>query len=83
MPSTWRVRVIDERLLREGIRARLEECDIYSLRAELRKAVTDAIVAENASFPMVLVDGDVVSHGGVDLDAVVAAVREEAASECC
>lgn len=83
MPSTWRVRVIDERLLREGIRARLESCDVYSLPPELRRAVTDAIVAENAGFPMVLVDSVVVSHGGVDLEAVVAAVREEAASECC
>lgn len=83
MPSAWRVRVIDERLRREGIRARLEECDIYSLAPELRHVVLDAVVAVQAGFPMVLVDGEVVSHDGVDLDAVLGAVKEEAARGCC
>lgn len=83
MPATWRVRVIDEALRKAGFRASLSECDVYGLTGDDRKAATDAIIAEQASFPMVIVNGRVVCHGELDIDAVVRAVQEEIAHECC
>jgi disulfide oxidoreductase YuzD len=83
MPSTWRAHVIGERLRQDGLRADLDESDVYALPDDLRKAVVDTIVAEQASFPMVLVNGVVVSHGELDLDAVVRAAREVLADGCC
>lgn len=83
MPSAWRVHVLGERLRAAGFRAEVGECDIYSLSAGLRKPVTDAIVADHACFPMVLVGDVVACHSGVDIDTVLRAVREADPGECC
>ncbi|MEA5076146.1 MAG: hypothetical protein VB139_07345 [Coriobacteriia bacterium] len=82
MPSTWRVHVIEAALVAEGFRMPVADCDVYSLPAAARTAVVDILIAERASFPMVMVYGRVVCHGGVDLDAVIRAVREGASDAC-
>ncbi len=84
MPSTWRVHVIEERLSLEGIPAQVSECDVYALPKDERTTVVSTLIAERTSFPMVLVNGAVVSHNGVDLDAVVRAAREQLLEgDCC
>jgi len=60
----------------------MDECDVYALDPGLRRTVIDVLIAEHAGFPMVVVSGAVVCHDGVDLDAVVCAVREESVGEC-
>lgn len=76
MPGAWRVHVIEERLRGEGVVAEVKELDIHALPAELRNRVTDVLAAERAEFPMVIVNGRVACHGGIDLEAVVRASRE-------
>jgi predicted thioredoxin/glutaredoxin len=75
MPSTWRVHVLARRLRDEGIQATVDEEDVYSLDSERRTAVVTALIAERTNFPMVVVDGVVVCHDGVDADAVVRALQ--------
>lgn len=82
MPSTWRAHVIEAALVAEGFRLPVVDCDVYSLPGGERKAVVDVLIAEQASFPMVLVHGRVVCHGGVDLEAIVRAVREGTGDAC-
>lgn len=76
MPTAWRVHVIEAALRAEGLDVRVSDCDVYSLPAPQRTRVVDALVAEQTSFPMVLVGHEVVCHAGLDLDAIVRAVRE-------
>lgn len=83
MPSAWRAHVIAERLRQEGLRAAVDEFDIYRLPPEMRHLVLDVMVAEHASFPLVIVNQKVASHSGVDLEAVLRAAREAAAEDCC
>ena len=83
MPSAWSLHVIEERLRTDGIRAGVAECDVYSLPADQRTTVIDVLIAEQTSFPMVLVGGRVVSHNGIDLDSIVRAAREAAADDNC
>ncbi len=85
MPSAWRVHVIEATLRDGGFRLPVSECDVYSLPAKERTAVVDALIAEHTSFPMVMVRGRVVCHGGIDLDAVMRSVREgeDDACGCC
>lgn len=75
MPETWRARVLHERLTAYGIAAEVRVSDIYTLEGAERHAALDAVVAEHAGFPMVIVDGCVACHGGIDVDAVMEAVR--------
>lgn len=82
MPSTWRVHVIEAALRDGGFRLSVSECDVYSLPAAERTAVVDVLIAEHASFPMVLVRGRIACHGGIDLDAVLRAVREGDGDAC-
>lgn len=77
MPSAWRVHVIQSALQEAGCTAAVAECDIYALPTALRSAAIDTLLAENASFPMVAVRGEIVSFGGIDLDAIVLAVKGE------
>ncbi|MBN1192166.1 MAG: hypothetical protein JXA36_00525 [Coriobacteriia bacterium] len=85
MPSAWRVRVVEKRLESVGIRALVSERDVYALDSADRAAVLDVLVGAEASFPMVLVNGAVVCHGGVDLDAVARSLQQGPASagRCC
>ena len=71
MPGTWRAHVIAERLKEAGLAATVFESDVFVLEGDERRAVLDAVVAEHADFPMVLVDGVVACHGGIDLDKVM------------
>jgi disulfide oxidoreductase YuzD len=82
MPSAWRVHVLEQRLREAGFNIGVSECDVYALEPADRTRVVDLIVAERAAFPMVLLDGAVVCHGGVDVDAVLRAIQE-APSDCC
>jgi len=75
MPTAWRVHALEARLRAEGLDAPVSDCDVYSLPAEECTRLVDVLIAEQTSFPMVLVDGTVVCHAGVDLDTVVQAVR--------
>lgn len=83
MPSAWRAHVIGERLRQEGMVVALRECDVYSVGGDERHAVLNALVAEHADFPMVLVAGTVACHGGIDLGAVIARAREVADDDGC
>lgn len=83
MPSTWRVQVIGEALGRAGVRAELDEYDVYALPPELRHRVLDSIVKQQAEFPMVLVNGEVACHSGIDLTAVLRAAWETMADDSC
>lgn len=83
MPSAWRVQVIGESLRRSGLHAELEEYDVYALPPELRHRVLDVIVAQGAEFPMVLVNGEVACHSGIDLTAVARAAREAMNDDTC
>ena len=75
MPETWRAHVLSERLAAVGIAAVVRVRDIYALEGVERHAALDAVVTENAAFPMVIVDGRVACHDDVDLDAVVEEAR--------
>lgn len=77
MPTAWRVHVIEARLEAEDLDIAVSDCDVYALPARERTRVADVLIAEKTSFPMVLVDGDVVCHAGLDLDAIVRAVRRD------
>lgn len=83
MPSTWRVHVITRRLRDEGIQAAVDEQDVYSLDPERRTTVVTTLIAEQTNFPMVIVDGVIACHGGVDADAVVRALRKGSADGGC
>ncbi len=85
MAPLWQVDVIERRLASAGLDAVVMEHDLHGISGQERRAVLDAISAEGAGFPMALVDGVVVCHGTLDLDAVEAAVRErwaECGAEC-
>ena len=75
MPTAWRVHALEARLRAEGLDALVADRDVYALPAAERTRVVDVLVARQTSFPMVMVDGVVVCHAGVDLDTVVQAVR--------
>lgn len=66
--------MISERLAADGIVADVRVSDVYALEGVERHAALDAVVAEGAGFPMVIVGGTVACHDGIDLDAVVGAV---------
>lgn len=84
MPGAWRAHVIEARLRSAGVRAEVEELDIYALPAELRNRVTDVLVAERAEFPVVIVNGTVACHSGIDTDAVLRAAKEvPSGGSCC
>ncbi|GAB4277112.1 MAG: hypothetical protein Kow0056_08290 [Coriobacteriia bacterium] len=74
MPGAWRVRVVEERLKREGLAAQGREVDFYQMDGAIKDAVLDEYL-KGADLPMVLVDGRVVCTGGIDLDAVVEAAK--------
>lgn len=80
MPTAWRVHVIEATLTAHGLDVPVSDCDVYALSADDRTRVVDVLLVEKTSFPMVLVGGVVVCHAGLDLDAIVLAVRG-AASE--
>lgn len=69
-------------LAAEGFRLPVADRDVYSLPGDERTAVVDVLIAEHASFPMVLVHGRVVCHGGVDLAAIIRAAREGTGDAC-
>lgn len=73
MPTAWRVHVIEAALSAEGLDMSVSDCDVYTLPATERTRVVDVLVAEQTSFPMVLVGGAVVCHAGLDLAAIVRA----------
>ncbi|MBN2848024.1 MAG: hypothetical protein JXP72_06195 [Coriobacteriia bacterium] len=77
MPGTWRAHVIAERLKAAGIPATVMESDVFVLEGDERRAILDAVVAEHADFPMVLVDGIVACHGGIDVDAVMSVAERQ------
>jgi hypothetical protein len=79
MPGTWRAHVIAERLKEAGIQATVMESDVFVLEGDERRAVLDAVVAEHADFPMVLVGGVVACHGGIDLDTVMSVAERRGA----
>ncbi|MCK8114861.1 hypothetical protein [Anaerosoma tenue] len=74
MPTAWRVHALEAALAAQGLPGRVTDCDVYALPAAERTRVVDLLIAEQTSFPMVMVDSEVVCHAGVDLDAVVQAV---------
>ena len=49
------------------------EVDLYSLEGDDRMAALDAVVAGDPS-PLVLIDGQLVCTGGIDVSAVLAAL---------
>ena len=71
MPTAWRVHVIKAALKAEGLDMLVSYCDVYTLSAADRTRVVDVLIAEQTSFPMVLVGDAVVCHAGLDLDAIV------------
>lgn len=75
MPTAWRVHVIEAALKAEGLDLAVSDCDVYALPATERTRVVDVLIAEQTSFPMVLVGGAVVCHAGLDLDTIVHAAR--------
>jgi disulfide oxidoreductase YuzD len=84
MPTAWRVHAIESALAAEGLPGQVSDCDVYALPAGERTHVVDVLIAERTSFPMVLVDDEVVCHAGVELEAVVSAVRERSdGASCC
>lgn len=62
---------------REGLSETVAERDIYALPVPLRTIAVDTLIAEGATFPMVAVRGEIVSFGGIDLDAILLAVKGE------
>lgn len=75
MPPAWRLHVIARRLAAEGLSATVAQRDLYSLEGAARHAVLDAMIATDAEPPMVLAGDAVVCVNGIDLDAIVAALR--------
>ncbi|MHB8050687.1 MAG: hypothetical protein ACYDHQ_05655 [Coriobacteriia bacterium] len=80
MPTAWRVHVIEAALKAEDLDVAVSDCDVYALPAIERTRVVDVLIAEKTSFPMVLADGAVVCHAGLDLDAIVRAARGAASA---
>lgn len=76
MPAAWRVHVIEERLRECGLDAEVRERDIYSAPPAEREEILAAVVKEKAAFPMVLVNGRIACHSGIDLDRIEGAARE-------
>ncbi|MDY0341074.1 MAG: hypothetical protein RBS17_07665 [Coriobacteriia bacterium] len=83
MPTAWRVHVIEAALRAEGIDLPVSDCDVSVLPAPERRRVVDVLIAEQASFPMVMVGDDVVCHAELDLDAIVRAAREGSPDDGC
>lgn len=77
MPTAWRVRAVEEALQAAGCAGEVAACDIYALPTALRTVAIDTLVAEGAGYPMVAVRGEIVSFGGIDLDAIVLAAKGE------
>lgn len=78
MPAAWRLHVIAARLQADGIDATVVESDLYSLEGAARHAVLDVLIAGGGEPPLVLVGDEVACCDGIDLDAVVEAVRRSA-----
>lgn len=83
MPTAWRVHAIEAALAAEGLPGQVSDRDVYSLPAAERTRVVDLLIAEQTSFPMVMVDGEIVCHAGVELEAIVRAIRERSRSAGC
>ncbi|MHB9002960.1 MAG: hypothetical protein ACYC6C_02680 [Coriobacteriia bacterium] len=81
MPAAWRLHVITRRLQAEGIVATVAQRDLYSLEGAARHAVLDALIAHGGEPPLVLVGDEVACCDGIDLDAVIEAVRRGAETQ--
>lgn len=74
MPVEWVLHVLEARLEREfGAGCEVHSVDLHGLTPDESTAALDALVAEQGSFPIVLVNGVAACVGAVDVDAVVAA----------
>ena len=82
MPVSWRLYVLEEKLMREvGERFEIEPVDLYGLPPLEQHVALDAIIATCGDFPVVLVDGVVACVGDIDADAIVAAVARRLADK--
>lgn len=74
MPPEWRLQVLEARL-KSGVEAPVVvmAANLTELEPPTQSAVMDVLGA-GGDFPVVLVRGDVVSVGELDVEAVIAAV---------
>lgn len=77
MPWEWRLHVLEERARQrfgESVAVVVE--DVYSMARDDAGSLMSEVYSLGREFPVVHVDGTPVCHGGIDLDAVLAALAE-------
>ena len=75
MPLERRLQVLEAHIKRAHVAYELETVDLYSLGRDEQHVILDALVKANDDLPATLVHGIVVCVGGLDVEAIAAAVR--------
>lgn len=75
MPSGFRLQVLESKLNGAGIKAQVDERDLYELGDAERTTVMDAMIHDGHDVPMVLVNGRIVCTNGVDIGGVILACK--------
>jgi hypothetical protein len=77
VPLSSRIEALESRVRKElpSVELQVRQSDLYAVGAQDRGAVIDALVTAEG-FPIALLEGKLICTGGLDADAIVAALSE-------